>query len=92
MNQEDDVWQQVVDQLNLFTDVSAMMGSGSSVGLSGEVGIPGVAKMSPSFGQQGNSGTTTNTHASLTHQPVRLYVCAFGHEAWPEPEMELSLA
>jgi len=33
-----------------------------------------------------------NTHAPLTHQPVRLHVRTFGHEEWSEPKMELSLA
>ena len=33
VDQEDDLWQQVVDQLNLFTDFSATKGSGSNAGV-----------------------------------------------------------
>ena len=72
VDQEDDLWQQVVDQLNLFTDFSAMKGSGSDAGLSGELSgqlrIPGMAKgkakLAPSLGQQRNSGTTTSRSLS----------------------------
>jgi hypothetical protein len=33
-----------------------------------------------------------NTHAPLTHQPVRLHVRAFVREECSEPKVELSLA
>ena len=65
---EDDLWQQVVDQLGLLTDVSDTTGkstdSGTSREWSGELTLPGFAKgragVTKSRGRGGNSGTTAS--------------------------------
>ena len=66
VDQEDDFWGQIVDQLDLFTDISTTEEQGSNAGasseLSGEAGIPFVAKargkVTPSYSQQRSRGTT----------------------------------
>lgn len=68
VDQEDDFWGQVVEQLDLFTDTSATKGKGSNTGasgeLSGQLGLPfvakGKAKVSPSYSRQRNSSTTNS--------------------------------
>ncbi len=68
VDHEDDLWGQVVEQLGIFTELSATRGKGSTAGasgeLSGEAGIPFLAKaqgkVTPSYNQQRNSETTTS--------------------------------
>lgn len=68
VDQEEDFWGQIVDQLDLFTDVSATTGRGSTTGVSGELsgegGVPFLAKVqgkvAPSHERQRYSDQATS--------------------------------
>jgi hypothetical protein len=67
VDREEDLWTQIVDQLDLFTDIAKTSEDGSAAGASGNVSgalqIPlfamGEVKVSPSYKKQRSTGKTT---------------------------------